>query len=200
MKTDDKQQGFQISKAAGNNDINIDSDKKLEKFLSSFLSHSHTIWFHRNLHETVSCALVLRMKFRDNSLFLYKKLWPLNFPRCPLMPNSPRRFARSFPNNKKILDTPLDQIKNEVGNGINQVVSEVTGTVDEIGQGVENIIDDVKTEVEKIVGQILNIVNGIQFATQLLWDVFFSPTFDAIMLGTISHSITSKFSSIVFHR
>ena len=42
-------------------------------------------------------------------------------------------FLRSISKGLGNIGNSADQIKNEVGNGINQGVSEATGTVDEIG-------------------------------------------------------------------
>ncbi|CAF0815588.1 unnamed protein product [Rotaria sp. Silwood1] len=94
----------------------------------------------------------------------------------------------------------IGNLINNVGNTIQSVTNQISQTATNLWNGatnqVNNVIGNVVDSAGNIYGQLVNTVNGIQFAATFLWDNTFSPAYDMLIEGTQLY-LDDKFGNIV---
>ncbi|CAF5224017.1 unnamed protein product [Rotaria magnacalcarata] len=82
---------------------------------------------------------------------------------------------------------PITNLFNNVGNTIQTVTNQIGQTASNLWNGatnhVNNVIGNVVDSAGNIYGQLVNTANGIQFASNFLWDNIFGPAYDMFVEG-----------------
>ena len=81
----------------------------------------------------------------------------------------------------------IGNIVNSVGSTLQSVTNQIGQTATNLWNGatdhVSNVIGNVVDSAGNIYGQLVNTANGIQFASNFLWDNVFGPAYDMMIEG-----------------
>ncbi|CAF3326959.1 unnamed protein product [Rotaria socialis] len=95
---------------------------------------------------------------------------------------------------------PISNLLNNVGNTIQTVTNQIGQTASNLWNGatnhVNNVIGNVVDSAGNIYGQLVDTANGIQFASNFLWDNIFGPAYDLFVEGG-QLFLDDKFGNIV---
>jgi len=83
----------------------------------------------------------------------------------------------------------LGNLISNVGNTIQSATNQISQAASNLWNGatnqVNNVIGNVVDSAGNIYGQLVSTANGVQFASNFLWDNVFGPAFDMMVEGKI---------------
>jgi len=95
---------------------------------------------------------------------------------------------------------PLGQLITNVGDKLQSVTNQLGQTASNLWNGatgqVTNVIGNVVDSAGNVYGQLVSTANGIQFASNFLWDNVFGPAFDMMVEGG-QLFLDDKFGNVV---
>jgi hypothetical protein len=97
---------------------------------------------------------------------------------------------------------PIGQLIGNVGDKLQAVTNHIGQTATNLWNGatgqVGNVIGNVVDSAGNVYGQLISTANGIQFASNFLWDNVFGPAYDMMIEGKVIFHLSIDNHLIIF--